>query len=47
MVKKVIKKPAGEKKMARKTKKTFNSYIFKVLRPLSFFRIAPFLIDVL
>lgn len=32
MVKKVIKKPAGEKKMARKSKKTFNSYIFKVLR---------------
>ena len=32
MVKKVMKKPAGEKKMARKGKKTFNSYIFKVLK---------------
>ena len=31
-IKKVMKKPAGEKKMARKGKKTFNSYIFKVLK---------------
>ena len=32
MVKKVMKTPAGEKKTARKGKKTFNSYIFKVLK---------------
>ena len=31
MVKKVMKKPTGEKKV-RKAKRTFNSYIFKILK---------------